>query len=429
MTGEAAPAASKDQAFFAEEASRQILQRVANVLNDKEICDATFVVEEGNEKEEISAPSQLMAICSPYFKNLFYPPTGYEKPITGMQPKTFRKILDYLFRGRVPLSSIEDAWKVKVAGRTFQLKELEELCTKFLQYRIDSRNLIHFLKNTSKYNTPDLRDVVISRFLKNAEKGFEDEQILDLTEDELLNIMSRRPEVTARKVMDVLIRWGKKKFAVEAPKPEPKKEEPKKEDEKKEEEKKDDTKKDDDKKEEEKEAEKKDETKEEEKKDEDKKEEASKDTTKTEDKVEEKKEEKKAEEKVEEKKVEEKPAEIDLVNPLKSLVEYVKWDHADAPYYLKEIRGKPILSMEAQNSAMTQMLQAFVDNAQKTPQSSSQASMAAKMGPKSAQPAATQRGRQQGQKRDNSQECEVITERISKNSRTTQRVKEEHDIL
>merc|ERR1712223_1664105 len=198
-------------------------------------------------------------------------------------------------------------------------------------------------------------------FLKNAEKGFEDEQILDLTEDELLNIMSRRPEVTARKVMDVLIRWGKKKFAVEAPKPEPKKEEPKKEDEKKEEDK--------------------------------------KDTSKTEEKVEEKKEEKKAEEKVEEKKVEEKPAEIDLINPLKSLVEYVKWDHADAPYYLKEIRGRPILSMEAQNSAMTQMLQAFVDNSQKTTQSSSQASTAAKMGPKSTQPAATQRGRQQGQKK------------------------------
>merc|ERR1712088_813931 len=97
----------------------------------------------------------------------------------------------------------------------------------------------------------------------------EDEQILDLTEDELLNIMSRRPEVTARKVMDVLIRWGKKKFAVEAPKPEPKKEE--------------------------------------EKKEEDKKEEDKKDTSKTEEKVEEKKEDKKAEEKVEEKKVEEKP--------------------------------------------------------------------------------------------------------------------------
>merc|ERR1712098_818776 len=134
-------------------------------------------------------------------------------------------------------------------------------CTKFLQYRIDSRNLIHFLKNTSKYNTPDLRDVVISRFLKNAEKGFEDEQIMDLTEDEMLNIMSRRPEVSARKVMDVLIRWGKKKFAIEAPKEEPKKEESKKEEEKKEETKKDEVKKDDEKKEESKDAEKKDETK------------------------------------------------------------------------------------------------------------------------------------------------------------------------
>ena len=53
------------------------------------------------------------------------------------------------------------------------LKEVEELCTKFLQYRIDSRNLIHFLKNTIKYDTPDLRDVVIARLLKDAEKAFE----------------------------------------------------------------------------------------------------------------------------------------------------------------------------------------------------------------------------------------------------------------
>ena len=178
----------------------------------------------------------------------------------------FRKILDYLFRGRVPLSSIEDAWKVKVAGRMFQLKELEELCTKFLQYRIDSRNLIHFLKNTIKYDTPDLRDV-ISRLLKDAEKAFENEQMIDLSEEELYNIMTKRPQVAGSKVMDVLIRWAKKSFALETPKVEKKeeaaeetKEEKKVEEvkdvemteEKKEETKKDEEKKDDEKKEEEK---------------------------------------------------------------------------------------------------------------------------------------------------------------------------------
>ena len=79
------------------------------------------------------------------------------------------------------------------------------------------------------------------------------------------------------------------------------------------------------------------EAKEGEKKEEVKKDETPQEAEKTEEKVEEKKEEKKPEEKVEEKKVEEKPAEINLVTPLKALVEYVKWDHADASYYLKEI--------------------------------------------------------------------------------------------
>jgi len=390
---ESANNAPKEQAFFAEEASKQILIRIAGVLQDPDLCDASFIVEDGAEKEEIRAPSQIMAMSSPYFKSLFYPSIigdSKEKEINGMQPKTFRKILDYLFRGRVPLSSIEDAWKVKVAGRMFQLKELEELCTKFLQYRIDSRNLIHFLKNTIKYDTPDLRDVVISRLLKDAEKAFENEQMLDLSEEELYNIMTKRPQVQGRKVMDVLMKWAKKRFAIEAPKvekeepvekkieevkdvemTEEKKEEEKKEEEKKEEEKKEEVKKDEEKPEEaKKDEDKKEETKmevdskpEEEKKDETKKEEP---------KAEEKKEEPKPEEKVEspkddvveiieeKEKVPEEPQELDYVAKLEKFVKFINWDHTDAPYYLKEVRGKKVLSTEDQNEAMTKMLESFV---------------------------------------------------------------------
>merc|ERR1712126_480625 len=89
-------------------------------------------------------------------------------------------------------------------------KELEELCTKFLKYRIDSKNLVHFLKNTTKYDTPDLKEVVISRFVKDASSGFESDQVLELSEQELLAIMQRKPEFQAQKVMDVLIRLAKK---------------------------------------------------------------------------------------------------------------------------------------------------------------------------------------------------------------------------
>ena len=63
--------------FFAEEATRQILLRIANVFNDPDLCDVTFIVGDDHEtKEEICAPSQFMAITSPYFKRLLYPRSG-----------------------------------------------------------------------------------------------------------------------------------------------------------------------------------------------------------------------------------------------------------------------------------------------------------------------------------------------------------------
>jgi len=417
-TTEATNNGPKEQAFFAEEASKQILVRISNVLQDPEICDAVFIVDDGVEREEIRAPSQIMAMSSPFFKSLYYPASdSKEREINNMQPKTFRKILDYLFRGRVPLSSIEDAWKVKVAGRTFKLKELEDLCTKFLQYRIDARNLIHFLKNTIKYDTPDLRDIVIARLLKDADKAFDNEQILDLSKEELMNIMSRKPQVKASKVMDVLIRWAKKKLALEAPKVE-KKEEP---EEKKVEEVKDDD------------VEMKEDKTEETKKDETKSEDAKSDETKAEEAKEsklgeEKKEDVKTDEKKEsdeekkeavsddkaevvelDEKTEETVSEQNLVLEIQDFIKYITWEYSDAEYYLKEVKGKFAMSMEDQNLAMTQMLESFVARSNKPsmtqqntarpkevqeqirPSSPSRQSAPPKMGPKSAQQ--MQRGR------------------------------------
>jgi len=309
--------------FFTEEASRQILLRIANVFNDPDLCDAVFMVGEGDKQEEIPAPSQFMAVSSPYFKDMFFPPRANDdkkRVIEGMQPNVFRKILDYLFKGKVPLSSIDDAWKVKVAGRTFQLKELEELTTKFLKYRLDSQNLLIYLKNSCKYECPDLREVIVNRFLKEAMAVLDDPHVLDLSEEELIELISKEPEVQAKKLMSVLIKWAKKRYLPETDE-EPEKKKPKLEEteEKKTEEK---TEKDD--------AEKKEDG--------------------------EKKEDDKAKE--EEKKVEEKP---NLIPSLQPFIKYIHWDHADAEFFLKEIRNNKIMTEEEENAAMGEMLRSFVD--------------------------------------------------------------------
>ncbi len=82
--------AGKD--FFSEEATRQILMRIANVFNDPDLCDAVFVV--GQQREEICTPSQFMAVSSPYFKSLFYPPTGENrKEVPDVDPVVRRGLL------------------------------------------------------------------------------------------------------------------------------------------------------------------------------------------------------------------------------------------------------------------------------------------------------------------------------------------------
>jgi hypothetical protein len=394
-----------------------------------------------------------MAISSTYFKELFYPAREDKiREIPEMQPKIFRKILDYLFRGRVPLSSIEDAWKVKVAGRTFELKELEELCTKFLKYRIDSKNLVHFLKNTTKYDTPDLKEVVISRFVKDAVNGFESEQVLELSESELLSIMERKPEVQAKKVIDVLIRWARKIFQAEKKaQDEAKAEEAKKaeaefepEEEKSEEAKVDlpmtePTEKESAEKTEKEEEKKESGDKPAEDKPAEKEEEAKKDETK--EKSEEEKPKKDETEKMdtdEKQDTKEAPVveeeEENFIEPLQHLVKHLSWDHNDADYYLNNVHTKKILSETNKNSAMAQMLQTFVD----LPTPVQQSPSAVKMGPKSVQQQQQQRASPQNrnqrgaaQKRP-AGECDVVMERISKNPRAAaanSRVKTEEEMI
>ena len=117
-TTEATNNRPKEQAFFVEEASKQILVRISNVLQDLEICDAVFIVDHGIEREEIRAPSQIMK----------------------EDVKTDEK------------KEGDEEKKEAVSDDKAEVVEL------------DARNLIHFLKNTIKYDTPDLRDIVIARY-------------------------------------------------------------------------------------------------------------------------------------------------------------------------------------------------------------------------------------------------------------------------
>ena len=98
-----------------------------------------------------------------------------------------------------------------MAGRKFQLEDLEDLVTKFLKYRLDATNLLTYLRNSTKYEAPDLREVILNRFAKDADAVLDDEAMLDLNQEDLTNLMQKQPVCPAKKVVDVLIRWSRKR--------------------------------------------------------------------------------------------------------------------------------------------------------------------------------------------------------------------------
>merc|ERR1712110_1244260 len=285
--------------------------------------------------------------------------------------------------GKVPLSSIDDAWKVKVAGRTFQLQELEELCTKFLKYRLDSQNLLLYLKNSCKYECPDLREVIINRFLKEAMVVLDDPAVLDLSEEELISLIEKEPEVQAKKLMSVLIKWAKKRYSLPETSDEPTEKKHKLDDGEAPAEKK--QKLDDG--EEAKSGEEKTDTKE------------AADTEKLE-------EDKPEAEKVKEV---EKP---NLITPLQPFIKYIHWDHGDAEFFLKEVHNNMIMSEEDENHAMAEMLQSYVEKKPLTQTKGPQ-----QMGRRTpATPASRRGGRQAPEKGPSSgPDLAVVGEKRSKN--------------
>ena len=54
--------------------------------------------------------------------------------------------------------------------------------------------------------------------------------------------------------------------------------------------------------------------------------------------------------------------EINLVKSLEPFIKYVRWESRDADYFLKTVRGNNIMTEENENTAMSNMLQSFIDN-------------------------------------------------------------------
>ena len=63
-----------------------------------------------------------------------------------------------------------------------------------------------------------------------------------------------------------------------------------------------------------------------------------------------------------EKELEPEKEDVDLVRYIQPFIQYVKWDHSDAEFFLDRVRNRKIMLPEEENKAMAQMLQSFCES-------------------------------------------------------------------
>ena len=160
-----------------------------------------------------------------------------------------------------------------------------------------------YLKHACNYQCPDLKEVIVNRFLKDA-MGALNPMVLNLSEDEMLSLFEKKREVQAKKPMSAhLIRWVEKKYSIKGAGDEPLDKKIKLEE----------------------------------------REEAKQTATRT-DKKEEKRV--KTEKEKSEADVPNEEENLDLITYLIPFVQFMRWDHADVEYFLKEMNNNIVMSQE-----------------------------------------------------------------------------------
>jgi len=198
--------------------------------------------------------------------------------------------------------------QVKSAGRRFDLKDLEDLCTKFLKFRLDGSNLLTFLKAATKYDAPDLKEAVLTRFIREANTVLAQDAVLDLSQEEFMALLETKPSVQAKKLMATLIKWARKRYGYEVT---PQKKALNGGDG-----------------------------------------EANGGETRGDAVM----------ETDQQLAAADPEPEVNLVKPLSPFAQYLQWDRGDAEYFLKTVRNKKVMTEEDENKAMVQILRSFVED-------------------------------------------------------------------
>ena len=165
-----------------------------NLLNNKSFSDVELNVND----EVIPAHKIVLALSSQFFRNKFIEQDSVTSiEIHDIEDKVFKKLLAYVYKGKVNLLNNIETRKLYLAALKYEIPDLEDNCLEKMEKNFTGEELIHtymdLLKEDLDYSTSSrqLRILCIEIILENKRIIFEDyfQEFVQISPRFLVNIM------------------------------------------------------------------------------------------------------------------------------------------------------------------------------------------------------------------------------------------------
>jgi len=185
------------------------IQRSLRLLRDDELlCDFTILV--GDESYKVH--KIMMAACSDYFKGMLIHDSLEARHnkvcLQHVSPLAIEAIIDFCYTSSISLNT-ETVQEVLVAASILQIHEVQNLCVKFIEHRVDTSNCLGVLLIADRCNIPDLFQTTFNFCLDKFEQIVDEKEFLQLDCSWLTRLISsdQLNVENEEKVFEAVLRW------------------------------------------------------------------------------------------------------------------------------------------------------------------------------------------------------------------------------
>lgn len=165
-------------------------------------------------QEEFPCHKNLLSASSPYFHAMFTNDLRENRDVrvqfTDISPWTFKRIIDYVYTGRLEIST-DNAQEMLTAGCRFQYPAIVDACCNFLKRQLHPSNCLGIQYFSQIHSCKELEESATKYALENFSALVQYDEFLEIPLDKLLwfvssdNIEVRNEET----VYNAVIRWIK----------------------------------------------------------------------------------------------------------------------------------------------------------------------------------------------------------------------------